>query len=89
MCYRQTTYSRCIVGDTAADSRRCSQFPPKLVLVIAKTVPNESAQMQAVDATACTNGCSEMLSVLSPQDLAVVRFLTTGDLSRRTITQLE
>ena len=40
-------------------------------------------QVSEVDATACTNGCSEMLSVLSPLDLAVVQFLTAGDHRRK------
>ena len=40
---------------------------------------NANLQLQAADATAYTNGCSEMLSVLSPRNLTVVRFLTVVD----------
>ena len=42
--------------------------------------PTADSFQQEVDATACTNGCSEMLSVLSPLNLAVVQFPTAGDL---------
>ena len=47
------------------------------------------AETTSGDATTCTNVCSEMLSALSPQDLAVVQLPTAGDLREGHTESLE
>ena len=54
---------------------------PELRSVVFTAAPKDDSYLLVVDATACTNGCSEMLSVLSPLNLAVVQFPTAGDLT--------